>query len=230
MCKTDTTHMIYKLQNIKTTDLSELRNEIKSGAKFHLFNYRIGLGFVSLQRFSPAILIKQDDEIEKFKKKYNRINLIFGPWFIFKGPFLTYDAYKTNKNGGIDVTKDIMTNLTQEHLLNNQVEIIKIHNIFSKVSKTDKKSVKKAIKLIDLNLVPLKKIYTGLFINVEEYQEPYLVIGIELYKDVDLNIEHIKACLYKVFYKHVDFEIIRINDRTEFEEKLIEQGELIYGT
>jgi len=221
--------MIYKLQNIKTTDLSELRNEIDSGAKFLLFNYRIGLGFVSLQRFSPAILIKRNNEIEKFKKKYNLINLIFGPWFIFKGPFLTYDAYKTNKNGGIDVTKDIMTNLTQEHLLNKEVEILEIHNIFSKVSKIDKKSIKKAVERIDLNLVPLKKIYTGLFINVEKYQAPHLVIGIELYKDTDLNIEHIRTSLYKIFYKHVEFEIININDKTEYGEKLIEQGELIYG-
>lgn len=221
--------MIYKLQNIKTTDLLELKNEIKSGAKFLLFNYRIGLGFVSLQRFSPAILIKKENEFEKFKKKYNRMNLIFGPWFIFKGPFLTYDAYKTNKKGGIDVTKDIMTNLTQEHLLKNEVEILEIHNIFSEVSKSDKESIKKAVDRIDSNLVPFKKIYTGLFINIEKYQDPYLVIGIELYKDVDLNIEHVKTCLYKLFYKHVEFHIIKINDQTEYGKKLIEQGELILG-
>lgn len=155
--------------------------------------------------------------------------MIFGPWFIFKGPFLTYDAYKTNKKGGIDVTKDIMTNLTQEHLLINEVEILEIHNIFSKVSKSDKESIKKAVDRIDSNLVPFKKIYTGLFINIEKYQDPYLVIGIELYKDVDLNIEHVKTCLYKLFYKHVEFHIIKINDQTEFGKKLIEQGELILG-
>jgi hypothetical protein len=219
--------MNYKLQNIKNDDLESLKKDIDSGGKFILFNYRIGLGAVSLLRFSPAIFIKRNEDIEKFKRKYNRINFLFGPWFIFKGPFLTYDAYKINKNGGIDITKDILTNLTQEYLEKREVNIQVVHNIFSKVNKSDKKNIIKALQKIDLNIVPAKNVYIALFINVEEYQDPYFVIGIELSEQIDLNREHIKTSLNKYFYKHVEFEIFDINENKDYSDKLIEQGEKI---
>ena len=221
--------MNQKLQNINISDLEELKREINNGARFIMFNYRIGLGLVSLLRFSPAIFIKRENEIENFEKKYNLLNIIFGPWFLFKGPFLTYDAYKVNKKGGIDITKDIMVNITQESLLKKAVEIQTIHSIFSKVSLSDKKNIFKAIKKINLNLVPLKRVYLGLFINVEEYEDPYFVIGIELVNNTELKIEHIELNLRKYFYKHVVFDIFKIEDNAEFGERLIEQGELIYG-
>ena len=201
---------------------------MKNGAKFILFNYRIGLGFVSLLRFSPAIFIKRAHEIENFKKKYNRLNLIFGPWFLFKGPFLTYDAYKLNNNGGIDITKDIMINLTEESLIKKEVEIKIIDEIFKKINTSDKKNILKAIKKTNHNLVPLKNVYIGLFINVEEYVDPYFVIGIQLQNNEELNIEHLKLNLRKYYYKHVAFDIFKIEDNLEFGEKLIEQGELIF--
>ena len=219
--------MIYKLYNIKNNDLKGLKKDIDSGGKFILFNYRIGLGVVSLLSFSPAIFIKQRDEIEKFKKKYNRINFLFGPWFIFRGPFLTYNAYKVNKNGGMDMTKDIMINLTQEHLEKREVNIQIIHNIFSKVNKSDKKNIVKALKKTDLNIVPVKNFYIALFVNVEKYQEPYFVIGIELTKQMDLNKEHIKTNLNKYFYKHAEFKMFEIIENNESSDKLIEQGEKI---
>lgn len=219
--------MIYKLYNIKNNDLKNLKKDIDSGGKFILFNYRIGLGVVSLLRFSPAIFIKQRDEFEKFKKKYNRINFLFGPWFIFRGPFLTYNAYKVNKNGGIDITKDVVINVTQEHLEKREVNIQIIHNIFSKVNKSDKKNIVKALKKTDLNIVPVKNFYIALFVNVEKYQEPYFVIGIELTKQMGLNKEHIKTNLNKYFYKHVEFKIFEIIENNESSDKLIEQGEKI---
>ena len=219
--------MIYKLQNIKDDDLGNLIKDVDSGGKFILFNYRIGLGAVSLLRFSPAIFIKHNGDFEKFKKKYNRKNLLFGPWFIFKGPFLTYNAYKINRNGGIDITKDIITNLTQEYLDKREVNIQVVHNIFSKINNSDKKNIIKALQKIDLNIVPAKNIYIALFVNVEEYQQPYFVIGIELCEQIKLDNEHIKVKLNKYFYKHVEFEIFDINQDKDYSDKLIEQGERI---
>ena len=220
--------MNYKLLNVNTTNLIDLKKVIELGSKFIVFNYRIGLGAVSLLRLSPAILIKNEQEFEQYKKKYNRLNFFLGPWFIFSGPFLTYKAYKTNQNGGLDVTNDIMVNLTQESLLIHEVDIETIHDIFSRVDKSNRKNILKAIEKTNFSIVQLKKVYIGLFINVDEYQEPHFVIGIELKKDKELNDEHIRNNLYKYFYKHVKFEIIRINEKTEYIEKLIEQGELIY--
>lgn len=221
--------MIQKLQNIKTSDLEELKRDVNNGGKFVLFNYRIGLGVISLLRFSPAFFIKREHEIELFQKKYNIINLVFGPWVLLQGPFLTYDAYKVNKKGGINITKDIMINLTQESLLKNEVEIKIIDEILEKVKSSDKKNILKAIRNTNCTLVPLKKVYVGLYVNVEDYEEPYFVIGIQLQNDDDLNIKHIEMNLRKYYYKHVVFDIFDIEDIPEYGEKLIEQGELIYN-
>ena len=100
-----------------------------------------------------------------------------------------------------------------------------IHNIFSKVNKSDKKNIIKAFQNTNLTIVPVKNVYIALFDNVEEYQEPYFVIGIELSKQINLNKEHIKTNLNKYFYKHVEFEIFEIKENEDYSEKLIEQGE-----
>lgn len=222
--------MIYKIKNVRNSSLDLLKKDIDAGGKFLLFNYRIGLGVVSLLRFSPAIFIKKAEDMETFTKKYNRINFLFGPWFIFKGSFLTYDAYKINKNGGVDITKDIMANLTQNDLENGEVNIQMVHNIFSKVNETVKKDIIKSLQEIDFNIVPINYVYVALFINVEEHQEPHLVIGVELSNQMELNIKHIKTNLNKYFYKHVEFEIfnININNNKDYSEKLMEQGEKVF--
>lgn len=128
---------------------------------------------------------------------------------------------------GIDITKDVVINVTQEHLEKREVNIQIIHNIFSKVNISDKKNIVKALKKNDLNIVPVKNFYIALFVNVEKYQEPYFVIGIELTKQMDLNKEHIKTNLNKYFYKHVEFKIFEIIENNESSDKLIEQGEKI---
>lgn len=66
-----------------------------------------------------------------------------------------------------------------------------------------------------------------MFVNVEKYQEPYFVIGIELTKQMDLNKEHIKTNLNKYFYKHAEFKMFEIIENNESSDKLIEQGEKI---
>ncbi|PCH77003.1 MAG: hypothetical protein COB98_04595 [Flavobacteriaceae bacterium] len=221
--------MKYSLENIPVKKLKHLEKAISLGAKFVVFNYRIGLGAVSLLKCSPAIFIANSTEISTFRKKYDVLNFVLGPWFFLKGPFLTYDAYKINQRGGIDVTKDIMSNLTQESLDKNEVEIKAIHSIFTKVSLRDKKDIIKALKKIAINTVPLKKIHTALFVNVAPGYEPHFVIGITLYNDKNLDISHVKKCLNTVFYKHVQFEIIDLKHAGEYGEKLIEQGNCIYG-
>lgn len=220
--------MKYQLQNITTTDLRELERKIESGARFVVFNYRIGLGFISILKLSPAILITNENELRRYSKKYNFYNLIMGPWTFFKGPLYAYNAFKLNKNGGIDVTRDIMVNISQESLMAKEVELVIIHEIFMKVGSSDKKNIREAINKTDLNIVPLKKAYTGLFINGDEHQNPHFVIGIELYKEAALNVEHIRNNLYLIFYKHVEFEIIDSRENPEYFDKLKEQGELIY--
>ncbi|WP_425628927.1 hypothetical protein [Cellulophaga lytica] len=221
--------MIHKLDNLKTSDLEILKSCIDSGGKFVVFNYRVSLGFISLLRFSPAIFIQNKIELNSYKKKYNKLNLFFGPWFIFKGPFLTYNIYKSNKKGGIDVTKDIMLNITSNSLVDREVDIKIMHTIFSKVDKTEKKEIYKTIKEINKNLVPIENVYVAEFINTKEYESPYTVIGYKISGTGNLDVNHIEKVLYKRFYKHNFFEIVDLRVKDDYSDKLIEQGELIYG-
>lgn len=221
----------YKLLNINNKDLKTIQKEVSLGAKFIFFNYRIGLGAISLLKQSPIIYINKLDEelLNYYKKKYNKLNLIFGPWTLFRGPILTYNTYKINKLGGIDVTNDIMVNLDQFALTKNEVEIKFIHNIFTKVNSTEKKNITKVIHNLDLNIIPLKKVYLGLLINVDEYTEPLITIGFELFNRDMLDEKYVFKKLYKSFYKHVEFYLINLETDVDFSNKLIEQGELIYS-
>lgn len=221
--------MNHKLENIAISNLNELERKINQGSRFVVFNYRVSLGLISLLRLSPAIFIREKSEMDKFIKKYNTLNFIFGPWYIFKGPWLTYDAYKVNKLGGIDVTKDIMLNITEQSLIDNEVIIENLHDIFLKLKETDKQNIKKAMAAIDKKIMTIEKAYAGLFINTAEYEEPYFVIGCTISKNAPINEVYLKKILYKYYYKHVRFEFIDLQIEAELGKLLIEQGDLVYG-
>ncbi|HCQ12920.1 hypothetical protein [Flavobacterium sp.] len=219
--------MKYKLENIDFNDLSDLKKKVSLGARFVVFNYRISLGLISLLRVSPAIYIREKSELNKFKKKYNNYNLIFGPWYFFKGPWLTYNAYKINNSGGIDVTNDIMHNITEGALIEKEVNILEIHDLFIKIKNSDLLNIKKALQLVDKKKIQIEKAFTGIYINVEEYESPYFVIGVKMGKYSLFDEKTIRDSLYKIFYKHVRFEIFDIDKETELGKKLILQGNLV---
>lgn len=221
--------MIYKLENIPSSDKKEVEKKIEQGARFVVFNYRISFGLFSLLRISPALFVHNKTEIDQFRKKYNMLNLIFGPWLLFKGPWLTYNAYKVNQLGGIDVTKDIMLNITEQSLIDKEVHIKKIHDIFLKLKHSDKQNIKKALEMTDKKLMVIEKAYSALFINVEAHEEPFFVIGFQLNRNSELDDQSIKKALNKYYYKHIKFEFFELEKDPQFAEALIEQGELVYG-
>lgn len=219
----------HKLKNINCTDLNTLIQKIDNGAQFIVFNYRIGLGAINILKFSPAILINNTNEFNYYKNKYCKYNFLFGPWSIVKGPFLTYDIHKSNKNGGINVTKDIMLNIDEKAITNNEIDIKEVYSIYHPITdKTDLKTFDKSIKEINRNKIPLKNSYIALFINVDQYTEPYFTIGIDTLNDSPLDIEYLEECLYKYFMKHVYFEILDLRENDLLNDRLVELGTQIY--
>lgn len=220
--------MKYLLDNIDNLSQEQIQSKIDKGSKFVVFNYRISLGLVSLLRFSPAILVQNKNDFNYYKNKYNRINFLCGPWLLFSGPYLTYKIYKHNKNGGIDVTQDILINLTENAINNKEVEILYIHSVYDKVSLSEKKTITKAILKIKQRIVNIEALYLGLYVNVSGNEKPYYTIGIQSKKeDITTETEIIKEQLYKYFYKHIPFYFVKIghNDTSKL---IIEQCELIY--
>src|SRR5690606_4154726 len=107
--------MKYKLVINDNFTLDELRKEIQNGGRFILFPYCISLIFaVNLERFSTAIFFKKEGSVSRFKNKYNLISFVFGWWCIPWGPMQTVSDIRINNRGGIDITEDILINITEE--------------------------------------------------------------------------------------------------------------------
>jgi hypothetical protein len=103
--------MHYKLIIDDQISLDQLQKQVEKGGTFVMYQYCISILFaVSLRRFSPAYFIPANESKSKYKAKYNRLSSIFGWWGIPWGIVYTLSSYKINRNGGIDVTEDILYN------------------------------------------------------------------------------------------------------------------------
>lgn len=220
--------MKQKLILYKKLTIEELQKEIDEGSKFVTFQYCISLLFViTLRRFSPAILIKNDEQFLKFKRKYNLLTYLFGWWGIPWGPFYTVKSLQINNRGGIDVTEDIMLNITKQGLLENEIELKLTKNLFCKPDKWDTKAFKKAFLREFERDYNIKQLVVGLFINAEEDTATIYTIGLRVDKDYIKFIEPLKNALHTQFRKYTHFEFVDLNGKEEILRLLEKQGEFI---
>lgn len=220
--------MNYRLQVPDKMELNVLRHQIDEGQKFIVFQYCISILFaITLTRYSPAILVKDETELHYYRKKYNRQALLLGLWAIPWGIIKTLDSIKVNKAGGIDVTEDIMLNLDDESLLKNEVNLITTTKLFIEPNKSELKGYRKAVKHGFERDYSVKTIAAGLYINVEEHVAPHRVVGIKSDKDFDKCIEQLEKSLHRYFIKNTYFEFIDLNKDEEVCRRLLSQGEII---
>lgn len=206
----------------------KLQSEIDRGAKFVSFQYCISLFLaVTLRRFSPAILVKNEQSAKKYQIKYNFISLIFGWWGIPWGPYYTFKSVALNNKGGLDVTEDIMMNLTEEGLRNKEIEIKKTNQLFCKPDKWNKKAFIKAFSREFERDYNIKQLVVGLFINRDEGVAPYYTIGLRVDQNFDKYVEPLRKAVYTQFRKYVHFEFVDLNVENEVNRLLEKQGEYI---
>lgn len=217
-----------KIQLKNSYSLDELKQYIEKGAKFIIFQYSISVFLaVILRRFSPAILVEPVDSVSKYKRKYNLISYLFGWWGLPWGPILTIQSISLNNRGGIDYTDEIMLNITEQALINREVEMLKTNLLFCKPDKWDLKSFKKALLRDFERDYNLKKLIVAVFINVEEGTKPYFSIGIKTDEDYKSYVIRIEKSLQKQFFKSTYFEFIDLNLSIKVAKLLEEQGEII---
>ncbi len=216
----------YKIAVPENYDLDKLKKEVSLGGKFVIYSYCISLILGMLPFVSKAYFINHKEKATKYNTKYNLILYLFGWWEIPWGITNTINRLRMNNKGGIDVTKDIMLNITEESLIEQKVEISELYTIFSHPKKSEIKSMKKMIeKNYHLIFFPIvKTMYFACFTNVEEYQSPVNVIGIIPKNNFEKDVEHVRKYVYKVFYKRVYFEFVDLRETNEFNKKLMEQG------
>jgi hypothetical protein len=216
--------MQYKLVLEEDINLQSLRERIKQGGKFIVFSYCISLFAITLKRMSPAIFIENETQFRKYKRYYNGINLLFGWWGIPWGLFYTPNYIRANNKGGIDVTEDVLLNVTDESLKEKRMEFLHTSMLFDYPSKSDEKIFLKQFNIIISKLQEIDTLAVGWYLNVENGYAPFYLIGISS-SDYYANYEtEIKKHLYQDFYKHVPFQFINLSEQGTLVTHLLKQG------
>lgn len=223
--------MKHKLKFQNNLTLTELEQKVKDGGKFIIYQYCISLFFaVSLRRFSSAFFIENKSSIRKYKLKYNILSLFFGWWGVPWGPIHTIKSIILNNKGGVEITDDIMLNITENSLKKGEVELenVTANYTFFNPDKWDSKSFRRGLKPIFENHYQIEKIVIGLLMNPEGNVEPYYVIGLIVDGDVNQFIHFVEKGLYTQFKKRTYFEFVNLKCNTELNQMLEKQGEIIF--
>ena len=206
--------------------LDEIKQSIPTGGRFIVFQYCISFLVISHKKFSPAIYLPphSQSQFEQYNVKYNRYSKLMGWWAVPAGIGNTISCISFNKNGGLDVTEDIMLNLNEKAITNKEIELIKIRTVFSKPDDYDLDLFK---TILNKWLPPnrgIDKLVVGYFINVDVDQAPYYEVGISTRNDFTITKSIVENAIRKEFFKQTHFEFSDLNADSEYTDKLIEQG------
>lgn len=201
----------------------ELLCAIDNGARFVIFQYCISIIAFALVRYSPAILVLNEEELKEKALSYNRLSRIFGWWSIPYGISETLKSFSINHSGGVDVTEDILLNFNSSMFESKEVELLKTNQLFIKPNKD-------TISCFNRTMANLKEdscfteVVAGLFVNTEEYEDPYLVVGIDSSLDLNECEVVMSKALYKHFASHTNFTFIDLKVDNELSKRLRLQG------
>ncbi len=84
--------------------VGEMREELKLGARFVVYEYVISLIVVTWRRPSPVFYIRPGESTARYHWPYSLITLLLGWWGFPWGPAFTIGAIRDNLRGGRDVT------------------------------------------------------------------------------------------------------------------------------
>ncbi|GEM_PF-685444 len=228
--------MKHKIIVPENTTFEGLKQEIAQGGRFVVYSYCISLFFaVTLRRISPAYLIPASGTTKNIKHKYNLYNYLFGWWQIPVGLPTTFRNIKINNRGGLDVTEDIMLNITAAAFREREVELITTNLLFDLPEKPDIKALQRVLHKHIGPELQLEELYFGNYINVPDNEDPYFVIGIRSRQAFETVKKDLDKAIRKEFYKRVHFtyinldpgakeEIFNLNEDKAWASLLVQQG------
>ena len=86
----------------------QLRQELKQGGKFVVFQYCYSLILVTIKKASPVYFIRAGENGILYGMKYSLISMLLGWWGFPWGPVFTVGSLFNNFKGGIDVTGEVV--------------------------------------------------------------------------------------------------------------------------
>lgn len=211
--------MKYKLKLPEPLTIEALKGKIDNGYRFKVFQYCFSPIFATYYPFSPAFLMKEKKAARPQIRKYNLLSAIFGWWGVPYGPLYTIRSMKLNLKGGLDVTDDIMKNLTEEDLQNNCVHLVETTMLYKQPAKADIKTMNKLVRDY-ANDYNLKECYAAWALNADNC----FCVGLRVEKDYDKYAGIVHAHLRKKFYKHIQVEVIDLSLDEEYVQLLRQQG------
>lgn len=215
--------MVYRLVNLPTHQLQDLEEKIQRGGRFVVFPYAISFLVVTMQQLSPAIYISGDKDLNFFARKYVRKNYQYGLWAIPWGIIKTFDYLKVIREGGLDVTEDIMLNLTQENLYREEVLLNRHKTVLKHPEPEEIKSLKKGLRTLPQTMQAYP-IWFGYYLNVAKDEEPFFLLGIAADEAFELAEPSFREAVYSQFYKRIPFLFVDMNSVSDWSTLLKEQG------
>lgn len=99
---------------IQGLSAEQIKKELAAGARFVQFEYNV-TPILTFKASSPIFFIRKDQDPMIYAKKYIRISQIFG-WFGVPGIFTNSSVIKRCREGGRDVTSQILPSSGSPHL------------------------------------------------------------------------------------------------------------------
>lgn len=222
------TPLTYEIRGTDEYTLESLLRELERGGKFIVYQYCISFGVVSLIRPSPAWFVPAGESLTAPGQRYSRRTLLFG-WWSARGPLNVVRTLSINRNGGVDVTGDVVRGLTSEALEMKRVMLERPYTIFAYVGKDSFKVFTKGLTPFLRERGDVRRAWLAL--SLETDTRPPFVVGIEVIgNEEEQAVAAVSERIRKMLLKGVDFRVVVIRPGTdEVGDALIEQGQLIYG-
>ena len=218
--------MRVQLLNIKGLSLTDLHCELKNGARVKVFPYRIGLLAIGLYRLSPAVLIRNDREQRKYSLKYIWRSLLIGLWYFPYGPFDCAREIRRCRQGGLDVTTDVLVGLDAQAMESGWVDIRKTTLLFKRLPDAELHPIARAMEELLTKYPEINRLYIATFINTESCQHPYFQIGHNAIEDSEIFRYEARKALYQVLnHKYAEETRFMHLEENEISYYLLVQGD-----
>lgn len=90
----------------------QLASELERGGRFVIFQYCVSLLLVTFLRSSGVHFLRAGEGAGRYSGAFTFMSCVLGWWGFPWGPIYTLKALATNAGGGIDVTHEILADIT----------------------------------------------------------------------------------------------------------------------
>ena len=172
----DPTFPTMRLRGIEGYTLETLREAVEQGGRFHVFQYCIAPVIFTATSLSPAWFVPPGKSVEEIARRYNRRSLFFGVWSL-RGIPTVLTCFAANRDGGVDVTGDIIRNLTRESLDHGVVQMQVAYTHFDHTRRGTLPVVVEGIRGLVQEEEGIREIWLGRYVNADP---PFTTIGVRL--------------------------------------------------